>query len=181
VEASPERAELGDREHTGAFAVSAARLTSWVPWLCVAGSRRVCLYRRAVAQSSVMLANEKRTDICGHTVARHQPALDSRQPTGSRFRAQPSRGTSGLRAYRNVDRAIITSRQAAEIAEADVSGAEQEHAAVPDQPPSGDGPFHRPAHPVPRLINEMKDWRPLRAASVKTTDAGGGPLGSGPR
>jgi hypothetical protein len=85
-----------DLEHTGGLCCSAARLTSWVPWLCVAGSRRVCLYRRAVAQSSVMLANVKPADIRGHTVARHQPAVDIRQPTGSRSRAQPHHGTTGL-------------------------------------------------------------------------------------
>jgi hypothetical protein len=38
----------GERDyqmHGKDLCCSAARLTSWVPWLCVPGSRRVCLYR----------------------------------------------------------------------------------------------------------------------------------------
>jgi hypothetical protein len=44
---------------------------------------------------------------------------------------------TGLRAYPNVDGAIIISQQAVEIAAADLSGAVQEQAAVPDQSPTG--------------------------------------------
>jgi hypothetical protein len=54
-----------------------------------------------------MLANVKPADIRGHTVARHQPAVDIRHPQ------DPGSGLSRItrqRAYPNVDRAIIFSR-----------------------------------------------------------------------